>query len=85
MPENYPANQLLPVEKEHNNFTFTAPKNMPECNDLRVTKGPYGIHCVFKCHSQEQRHKFLREGEITLCISSDVMPPVALMVGDINE
>lgn len=83
--KNYNKYTLIPIKKPYNNFTFTAPKGMDNCIDLHVTKTKQQIVSTWKLRSFWERLKFLFNGEITLVIWGQGMPPVSLVNRDILE
>lgn len=73
---------LLPVKKDHCNYTYKAPSGMDNCSDLYVTKFEWGASSVWKLNSILERIKFLFTGEITLIVHGQGMSPVSLASGD---
>ena len=74
--------EFIPIKKPHNNFVFTAPRDMDDCGDLNVTRYEGVIISVWKVPFLE-RLKFLIKGEVSLSIWSQGMPPVSLYMGDV--
>ena len=82
IPEPEPVYYLRPKRKPHNNFTFTAPKDMENCSDLHVTLASGCIVSTWEIPSLWERVKFLFKNEVSLSITGNQLPPVSLMVGD---
>lgn len=80
--KEYRKDQFLPINKWHNNFTYTAPPSMKNCNDLQVTKLDGRILSTWKMNSIFERIKFLFKGEIILEVSGDSFSPTAIYFHD---
>lgn len=77
------AHQMVPVKKPHTNVTYTGP---PGVDDLPTTIDESGIvSSVWTCKSLWERFKFFFHGEVTLRIYSKSIPPVSVLIGDINH
>lgn len=74
-----------PIDKNYHNITYMG--NGSTVKDLNLFKDEINncLYSSWKIKSIFQRIKFLFNGEITLCVVGDKLPPMSVINGDYLE
>ena len=69
---------MTPIDFDESNFTYTAPLNMDNCDDLKVYKDDSQIISCWEM-TPEEKISALFYGRVWLYIIGQAMPPVSLV------